>query len=73
MLVLRNIKLQQKTKKEKVSFFVIYENHSRLLSLVAPSEVERDRWVRVFQHLIATNKANKALTSAVDYGIVKLK
>lgn len=52
--------------KEETAFVVIYDNYKRTLDLLAPNELERDRWVRVLSYFILLTKKRKGVLPETD-------
>ncbi len=61
-IYLINLKLM----KEETAFVVIYDNYKRTLDLLAPNELERDRWVRVLSYFILLTKKRKGVLPETD-------
>ena len=61
-IYLLNLKLM----KEETAFVVIYDNYKRTLDLLAPNELERDRWVRVLSYFILLTKKRKGVLPETD-------
>jgi hypothetical protein len=52
--------------KEENAFVVIYDNYKKTLDLLAPNEIERDRWVRVLSYFILLTKKRKGVLPETD-------
>ncbi len=52
--------------KEDTAFVVIFDNYKKTLDLLAPSEIERDRWVRVLSYFILLTKKRKGILPETD-------
>jgi hypothetical protein len=52
--------------KENTAFVLIYDNNSKSLDLLAPTEVDRDRWVRVMEYFIILCKKRKGVLPETD-------
>jgi hypothetical protein len=51
---------------ESVSFVILYDNYKKALDLMAPSEHERDRWVRVLSYFVILTKKRKGVLPETD-------
>jgi hypothetical protein len=51
---------------ENVSFVLMYGNYKKTLDLMAPSEFERNRWVRVLSYFVVLTKKRKGVLPETD-------
>lgn len=51
---------------EDKAFVVVYDNYKKYLDLIAPNELERDRWVRVLSYFILLTKKRKGVLPETD-------
>lgn len=71
-LTFNNHKINFKCLQEDIAFVIIYDNSSKTLDLLAPNEVERDRWVRVLDYFIILCKKRKGVLPETDeYVMIK--
>ena len=52
--------------KEDLSFVIIFDNFRKSLDLLAPSEADRDLWVRVLSYFIVLTKKRKGVLPEAD-------
>ena len=53
-------------KQAKKAFVIITDNHCKTIELLAPDELERDRWVRVVEYLLVLCKKRKGILPETD-------
>ena len=51
---------------EDKSFVIVYDNFKKSLDLLAPSEADRDLWVRVLSYFILLTKKRKGVLPEAD-------
>jgi hypothetical protein len=51
---------------ENHSFVIWYDNYKKALDLMAPTEFERDRWVRVLSYFVILTKKRKGVLPETD-------